>query len=467
MYIDSHTHLYDEEFRQDLDEVLKRAQDAGVEWLIVPGTNVETSRGAIALAERYPFVSACVGIHPHEAGKVGEGDLQTIEELTHHPAVVAVGEIGLDYHYNFAPATAQQQVFREQVLMAARRQLPVVVHTRESIDDAVAMVQDVVEHNAGWGENLLNVHTRSPAGRGVFHCFMGSAEEAWRLLELGFYVSYPGIVTFKNSPVLGTLSRIGFDHILLETDSPYLAPVPMRGKRNEPSFLPLVAQKIASLFEVLPEDVARTARFNTKRLFRIGEPDQPRIVYQLRNSLYVNMTIRCNADCVFCDRKGSAVVKGYNLKIEHEPSPEELIEAIGDPTRYEEVVFCGYGEPTIRLEVLKTVARWIKQQGGRVRLNTDGHGSIINHRNIVPELAGLVDVVSISLNSADPEQYGRLMRVDGDRHFKAMTEFALECKKVIGGVNMTLVDVPEVDKERARTFVEKDLGLTLRVRPFF
>jgi len=467
MYIDSHAHLYSEEFRSDLPEVLQRARDGGVEGLIVPGTNVETSREAIALAERYEFVAACVGVHPHEAGKAADGDFEVIEKLSQHPKVVAIGEIGLDYHYDFSSPAIQQQAFRRQLQMAARRGLPVVVHTRDSIDDAVAIVEDVARVNKQWAERQENVHTRSPGGRGVFHCFTGTPEQAWKLIEMGFYVSYPGIVTFKNSPVIETLKRIGYDHILLETDSPYLTPVPMRGKRNEPSYLPVVAEKIASVFDVTAADVARTTRFNTKRLFRIGEPDLPRIVYQLRNSLYLNITIRCNADCIFCDRKGSAVVKGYNLKIEREPTAEELINAIGDPRTYDEVVFCGYGEPTIRLDVLKTVAGWIKQKGGTVRLNTDGHGNVINHRNIVPELAGLIDVVSISLNSADSGQYGRLMHLDGDRYFRAMVDFALECKRVIGRVHMTIVDLPDVDKDRARRFVEEELGLSLRIRPYF
>jgi TatD DNase family protein len=181
----------------------------------------------------------------------------------------------------------------------------------------------------------------------------------------------------------------------------------------------------------------------------------------------VNMTIRCNADCVFCDRKGEAIVKGHNLKIAHEPNGRELITAIGDPTRYDEIVFCGYGEPTIRLDVMKEVGRWVKEKGGRVRLNTDGHGSIINHRDIVPELVGLVDSVSISLNSIDPAQYGALMRIEGERHFAAMLDFARACKRSLPEVVMTVVGMDEIDSERARAFVEKEVGAEFRVRPYF
>jgi TatD DNase family protein len=179
------------------------------------------------------------------------------------------------------------------------------------------------------------------------------------------------------------------------------------------------------------------------------------------------MTLRCNADCVFCDRKGEAVIKGHNLRIEREPTPQEVIGKIGDPTRYREIVFCGYGEPMIRLAAIKEVAAWVKKHGGKTRINTDGHGNLINKRNIVPELAGLIDALSISLNSADPAQYGALMRLDGEKFFPAMVDFAKEAVKVIPKVIMTVVDLHEVDKEQARRLVEEEIGATFFTRPYF
>ena len=467
MFIDSHAHLNSEEYRSDLVEVLSRAQDAGVETIVVPGTTVESSLEAIALSERYPNVYACVGIHPHDASKGSSDALEKIERMTEHTKVVAVGEIGLDYHYDFSPRDIQREVFEKQIGIAVRRNLPVVVHTRESQDETIAVVERAVKANPGWRAEESSIHTRLPARRGVFHCFPGGPEDAQRVMELGFFVSYPGIVTFKNSPVIETLKSIGYDHILLETDSPYLAPVPLRGKRNEPANVVLVAKKIAEVFDASVEDVARAARFNTKKLFNIGPFDPPRIAYKLKNALYLNVTIRCNADCIFCDRKGEAIVKGHNLKIEKEPDVEEVLDAIGEPKNYEEIVFCGYGEPTIRLDVIKEVARWVKQKGGRVRLNTDGHGNVINHRNIVPELVGIVDSVSISLNSIDPAQYGELMRLDGVKYHSAMVEFARECVKQLPEVVMTVVGMQEIDIASAWEFVQKNIGAEFRVRPYF
>ena len=467
MIIDSHAHLNSEDFNSDLDEVLRRATAAGVEAIVVPGTTVESSRRALALAGLHDNVYACVGIHPHDASTATTEALAQIEELSRSDRVVAIGEIGLDYHYDLSPRDAQRDAFREQIEIAVRRNLPIVVHTRESVEEAMATVEEAVRRNPGWMAEGANVHARVPVLRGVFHCFPGGAEDVWRLLDLGFLVSYPGIVTFKNSPVVETIKRIGFDHILLETDSPYLSPVPLRGKRNEPANVVLVAGKIAEIFGADVDDVIRATRYNTKKLFGIKPYDPPRIAYKLRNSLYLNITLRCDADCVFCDRKGDAVVKGHNLKIGKEPSAEEVIEAIGDPKKFDEVVFCGYGEPTIRLDLIKQVARWVKEKGGKVRLNTDGHGNVIHHRDIVPELVGLIDTVSISLNSIDPDQYGAMMRIDGKRFHREMVEFAKECTKYLPHVTMTVVGMNGVDAEAAREFVKKEIGAEFRIRPYF
>jgi len=467
MVIDSHAHLFSQDFDADREDVINRAGQAGVEAIVVPGTTVETSGQALALAQRFASVYACVGIHPHDASTATADALVRIEELSGADRVVAIGEIGLDYHYDLSPRETQREAFRRQIEIAVRRDLPIVVHTRESVGEAAAMVEEAIRCNPSWKAGGTSVHSRVPALRGVFHCFPGGPEEVWRLLDLGFLVSYPGIVTFKNSPVVETIKKIGFDHILLETDSPYLAPVPLRGKRNEPANVVLVAQKIAEILGSNVEDVMRATRTNTKKLFGIKPFDPPQIVYRLRNSLYLNITLRCNADCFFCDRKGDAIVKGHNLKIEKEPSAEEIMEAIGDPTSYDEIVFCGYGEPTVRLDVVKSVAQWVKEKGGKVRLNTDGHGNIINHRNIIPELIGLIDAVSISLNSIDPEQYGKMMGIDGSRYHKAMVEFARECTKNLPEVTMTIVGMDDVDAEAARVFIRKEIGADFRVRPYF
>lgn len=467
-FIDTHAHLTAREFDTDRDEVLARAADAGIRFVLNPGTNLDDSRRAVELADRHPMVYAAVGYHPHDARLADDSGLAALEELSKHPRVVAIGEIGLDFHYDLSPRDAQERVFAAQLAIAQRRDLPVIIHTRESLERTIAMLSESIDACPSWRESHRPNGSRIPGPRGVFHCYPGDVPTAWRLVGMGFLVSLPGIVTFKKpGHAVEVAGAISIEHQLLETDSPYLSPVPHRGTRNEPSRIPLIAERIAEAQHLSVEDVARSTNVAAFRLFGIGEKPEPRFTYPLKRSLYINLTNRCDADCIFCDRKGEAMVKGHNLKITREPEADEVIAEIGDPTRYEEVVFCGYGEPTIRLDVLKQVARRVKDLGGRTRLNTDGHGNIINKRNIVPELAGLVDAVSISLNSTDPEQYGALMQIDGPRNFAAMVDFAREAVRFLPRVVLTIVDLNEVDEERARAFVENDIGAVFAKRPFF
>ncbi len=467
MFIDSHTHLFYPDFKDDIDEVIRRAEEAGVNFFVVPGTSVETSKQAITLSERYENVFACVGIHPLDMAEADDGALREIEKLSEHKKVVAIGEIGLDYYYDTTPKDKQQRMFQSQIEIAIRRNLPIVVHTRDSMDDAVSAVEHMIQKNEYWRSQQATPNSRFPAPKGVFHCFSGDAQTARRLFMLGFLVSYPGIVTFKNSPAVETLQAIGYDHIMLETDSPYLTPAPHRGKRNEPMYIPQIGKKIAEICNATEKDVARTTSYNAKRLFNIGSLGEPVFTYSLGRSLYINLTIRCDADCVFCDRKGEAVVKGHNLKITREPTIQEVIKEIKDPKAYDEIVFCGYGEPTIRFDAVKEIGAWVKANGGRVRLNTDGHGSLINKRNIAPELRGVVDTVSISLNSVDPKQYGELMRINGEKNHAAMVDFAGEAKKYVPEVVMSVVGMDVVNVEKAKRYVEDVLGVKYRVRPYF
>ena len=188
--------------------------------------------------------------------------------------------------------------------------------------------------------------------------------------------------------------------------------------------------------------------------------------YQVRGSLYINVTNRCNANCVFCGRKGDAVINGYSLKMKEseEPSADVYIREVGDPRKYREIVFCGYGEPTIRWDVVKRIARQVKENGGLTRMNTNGHGSFINQRDIAPELAGLIDSVSISLNSSDPEQYSALMNVNPALHGE-MIDFALRAKK-FAHVVMSVVGLQEVDRVAAKKLVTDKIGVEFREREY-
>lgn len=470
MFIDSHAHLNSNDYKNDIDDVLKRAQDAGVEYIINPGTDLDSSKAAIDLAEKYDLIYAAVGFHPHDAAKANDKLLEEIEKLSHHPKVVAIGEIGLDYHYNYSPQEIQRKVFTKQIEIAQRQDLPIIVHMRESESDTISILREELRKAPNLRQRIPN--NRYPSPKGVFHSFSGDSSLAWKVINLGFYISVPGVVTFKpkvpqKSKIVEVAENVSIEHILLETDSPYLSPVPHRGKRNEPAYIQYVAEKVAEIQKLSVEDICRASNLGVYKLFGVGKYPEPAIAYKIKNSLYLNITLRCDADCWFCDRKGEALVKGHNLKIKKEPTSAEVIEAIGDPKKYDEVVFCGFGEPTIRLDVVKEVGNWVKQNGGKVRLNTDGHGNVINHRNIVPDLVGVVDSISISLNSTDPTQYGEMMRIDGQKYFPTMIDFAKEAVKLIGDVTMTIVDLTGGDEKKALSFVEKEIGAKFKNRPFF
>jgi TatD DNase family protein len=252
--IDSHCHLDSPEFDADRDEVVVRALDAGVEHMVAIGTGSGPPdlEAGIRLAARYPQFYATVGIHPHDASKASKPDIDRLAELLAHPKVVALGEIGLDYHYDFSPRETQTSVFIQQMEIAAAVKKPIVIHTREAWDDTAALLEQY------WKPHGIG---------GIMHCFSGGPAEARRALDLGFYLSFGGIVTFpKALDVQAAAKQAPWDRILVETDSPYLAPVPKRGKRNEPALVVHTARKLAELRGQSLEEVSRVTSENFRRL---------------------------------------------------------------------------------------------------------------------------------------------------------------------------------------------------------
>ena len=271
MFVDSHAHLFFQEFQTDFEDVLRRAREAGVRYVISPGTDLETSRESIALAEKYEMIYACTGVHPHDASKVDEDTLADIETLSRHPKVVAIGEIGLDYHYNFSPPEKQRDVFSRQIDIAQRRNLPIVIHSREAEHDTLRIIEEKMKAMPSWRRS----DDGRPAPKGVFHCFPGDSRMAQLVIDWGFYISIPGPVTFGSKPAKPNameevVSKVPLEHILLETDSPYLTPAPNRGKRNEPSNILHIARKIAELKGCSVEDVGRLTSLGVKMLFGVG-----------------------------------------------------------------------------------------------------------------------------------------------------------------------------------------------------
>ncbi len=450
--VDSHAHLDNNQFKNDLDQVLKNAEVAGVKHILTIGCDLQSSAKSVALANQHKCISAAVGIHPHDAMEATPEGLALLEGLASAPKVVAIGEIGLDFYRNRSPHEQQRHAFRQQIRLARQVDKPVIVHDR----DAHAEVLQIL-HEEGAAE----------VG-GVLHCFSGDLEMAQACLDMGFYLSFTGNITYpKNIELREVVAGVPVDRILVETDCPYLSPQPFRGKRNEPAYVRLTAEKIAEIKGLTFDDISRITSRNAYDLFGIGQIDQgSKIAYKIRDSLYLNITNRCTNSCIFCPKFDDFVVKGHELKLDHEPDIEELKKAIGDPHSYDEIVFCGYGEPLLRLDLILELTSWLKQQNVRVRINSDGQANLYYGRNILPELAGKVDVLSISLNASNAEQYQQLCQSKyPEQGYQAVKDFLQLAPEYIPEVIATAVSYPGVDIEACRKIAEQ-LGVEFRGRDY-
>lgn len=247
MLTDSHTHLNAEQFQEDQDEVIQRARDAGVTRMVNVGFNRETIPSSIALAEKYDFIYSTVGWHPVDAIDMMPGDLEWIETLCKHEKVVAIGEIGLDYYWDKSPKDVQQRVFREQIRLARKLQMPIVIHNRDAHQDILTILKEEKASEVG----------------GIMHCFSGSWETAKQCLDMNFHISFGGPVTFKNAKQpKEVLAQVPLDRLLIETDAPYLTPHPFRGKRNESAYVRLVAETAAEIKGLSLEELAEITTKN-------------------------------------------------------------------------------------------------------------------------------------------------------------------------------------------------------------
>lgn len=254
MLFDTHVHLNVEQFIDDREETIQRAFDAGVRYMTVVGFDRETIPLAIEIAENYETIYAAVGWHPVDAIDMTEEDLNWIEELSKHPKVVAIGEMGLDYHWDKSPKDVQKEVFRKQIRLAKKVNMPIIIHNREATEDII----DILEE-----ENAKEIG-------GIMHCYNDSEKYVQRCLDMNFYISFGGTVTFKNAPLpKEAASVVPLDKLLVETDAPFLAPHPNRGKRNEPAYVKLVAEKIAEIKEMTLEEVSDITTKNAFRVFHV------------------------------------------------------------------------------------------------------------------------------------------------------------------------------------------------------
>lgn len=255
MLFDSHAHLNDERFDEDREELINSLKAKGVDLVLNPGACIETSKSSVELANRYDFIYAAVGIHPHDVGEMTEDDIETLRKLAlENEKVKAIGEIGLDYYYDNSPREIQKEWFKRQIELANELKLPIIIHDRDAHGDTFEIIKN----------------TKSPEIGCVLHCYSGNVELAKEYVKMGCYISIPGTVTFKNNKKTREVAKeIPLEYLLIETDSPYMAPEPHRGKRNDPSLVQFVADKIAQEKGISYEQVCEATKENAKRFFNI------------------------------------------------------------------------------------------------------------------------------------------------------------------------------------------------------
>ncbi|MDP8256391.1 MAG: YchF/TatD family DNA exonuclease [Candidatus Alcyoniella australis] len=451
--IETHAHLDMAQFDEDRTEVIGRAVARGVRRIVSVGIDVASSRAAVELAQRFPAVYAAVGIHPHDAKSADDRALAQIEQLAAHPKVVAIGEIGLDFYRDHSPHDQQRSAFAAQLELAGRLGLPVIIHDRQAHEDVLA---------------ILDQHPCLP---GVMHCFSGGPQLAQEVISRGLYLSFTGNITFKNADrARRALAAAGPDRLLLETDCPFMAPEPHRGSRNEPCHVELVAATAAKVLDLSLVEVAARTTDNAYELFGFERREaEPRIVYEFKDALYLNITNRCGNRCPWCARQSSYIVGPYLLKLQREPSPVELYAALDnyDVTQYPELVFCGFGEPLMRIDDLLQIARELRRRRARsIRVNTNGWAGLALGRDVVEPLVGLIDEVWVSLNAPDAANYEQLCHPEqGLKAYEALIEFVRRARELLPKVALSAVDYPGADIPGAQR-AARDLGLPLHVRHY-
>lgn len=452
---DSHAHLDFPDFAGDLDAVMQRAAAAGVVHINTIATRLTSVPALIKIMDRFPGVSASVGIHPHYAGEEGDASVAAIVAAAGDERIVAVGETGLDYHYRFSDPARQEAVFRHHIQAAKVLDLPLVIHSREAEADTRRVVES---------EGL-------PPRGGVLHCFTGSQEMAEWGIAQGLHLSFSGVLTFKNGGALRDVARrVPLERILIETDAPYLAPLPHRGKRNEPAWVVRIAESLAPLHGV---SIARMGAIITENHLRLFQPlvrresgaDKPVLAYAIGTGLYLNISRGCSLRCHFCPKWVAPVVHQYDLTLPRNPSAEEVLAAMGDFSGYQEIVFCGYGEPTLRLPTLLAVAREIKRLSRiPIRINTDGLANRVYRTDVTPQFRGLIDAVSVSLNAQNEEVYIRNSRPTLPGAYEAVLDFLRAVQQHVPSVTATAIEGLEGVDIPACQRIAEELGVHFRKR---
>lgn len=434
--------------------MLGRARSAGIDRMIVPGIDAGSSEGAVRLAASCEGVYAAAGIHPSEAvgidpAGVADAMMKRIARLAFAPRVCAVGETGLDFA-KLDPGTrpAQEALFLRHLDLAAALDLTLIVHSR------------------GAESRILDLLPREAPVPVVLHCYTGGSAEALEACRRGYFVSFAGALARRsNSGLRRTAAGLPPEALLVETDSPFMTPPGAGAGRNEPANAGLVAEALALARGVPLQELAPLLSSNCDRAFRLGAARKPSLVYLIDRRAYVNLTGRCCNDCGFCIRKRREGVAGYLLAGLQDPPEAHYISRLSllDPSEFDELVFCGFGEPTLRPAELVSIAGRARQAGWRTRLDTNGQSLAWMSRDAVAGMLGRFDSASVSLNAPDGPSYDRLCSPSAPGAWENLLEFLALLQELAVPARLTAVDADGVDIPAARELA-RSLGLPFAVR---
>lgn len=439
LLFDTHCHLHFDDFEQDLEAVVGRAFDSGVRGVLVPSVDLASSIRSSSIAGEHGLWSAA-GFHPNHLDEASDGAFREVAALSLLPQAAAVGETGLDFYRDRFPRDVQTDWFQRHIGLASDLRLPLVVHSR------------------GAEREVLDIIPEKPGFPVILHSWCGSDEVTALAVKRGFYFGITGAATYRKSQVASNLRLMPREMVLCETDAPFLPPAPHRGGRNEPAFCTLTAARIALEWNLPVGETLSVLWENSLRAFCLSPKNRrTHLVYPMDGNLYVNLTGRCNSSCVFCIRKRRDGLGGYHLRHRDEPSCESVLSALSvtDTSLWKEVVFCGYGEPTMRPGLLCEGADLVRKAGGRTRLNTNG--LCLGHMTIVEAEDMLVrfDRVSISLNASGAAEYSRVCPGLPDGAWENLMGFIRMVKRLAVPAILTAVEGSGADMQRVRTLAER------------
>lgn len=457
-YIDSHCHL-DSTLFSRWREIIREAEEKDVKKILSVFCEPKNLDHIFEMMDE-PNIYFIVGCHPHQAVEYSGIIEQKIIDLArkYPDKVVAIGETGLDYYYNHSPPEIQKKVFRRHLVLAEELNLPVVIHTREAGEDTLKML-----HEAGAFEKLSL----------LFHCYSQSEDFLSCLLPYPkVHFSFSGMITFKKAHSLRRqLQAISLANLMVETDAPYMAPEPFRGKENNPSYIPVIVRSMADTLGMSENILKDILNANTLRFFRIKDENiSQETAYEYKGNIYLNITSYCGLQCPFCIKK-QGCFGGNPLILKKIPDAAEVIQRLQEYSLsdYKEIVFCGYGEPTLNLPVLIDVSNWIRNNTSlKIRVNTNGLGNYYQQTNIVPLLAQHVDYISISMNASSSREYRAVMNLtsfqpDYYTHIKTFLEESRKCFSK-DRICISAVRVPELDPAAFEEFASQQ-GVHWRLRP--